>query len=434
MQQRLFDYGETVYSPTFLALTKNLILPGLYRGFDLFRAQGVVGSDTVELRPGCLLLPNGVFVEESASQRFHVAPPVDLGGSVNYLLICRHRVKTVFGGTPAEFLVIENSAEAIADALDSTDDPDHPWSYLVVGYINNVTVSGLISATLSTPERILDSLNKLVRRVVPGQDGTTDFQLSYDEVFAVPFGSKVSLINQSGYWPLPQQQYLPPAELTAALVTNSGGVTTVSAPMHGLTTGAFVCLSNSTVPEFLGVVGPITVIDADNFSFVQAGSVGASATDVKVTSCPFSTVLRSSVDKRPYYDVRSCSLLLTTVVPNGMIPVKVGIIAKNRSLGSASITIKAVNDASGTPVPLDSSGVTEIIKQFTQSTVFTRQDVSLLASVGAFPANGQMTIELELLNVQIAAVVISYNGAQPSNLEADGLDASGVIWRVAVTP
>lgn len=426
-QSRLFDFNETVTSSTLSALLRDLLMPGIYRGFD----ASVLTGGALSISPGAALLPNGVYVAEDRDQQFLIQPAPSDTAKINYLLICRHRIKNIVGGQPAEFVVTR--ADALDAALDSSDDPTAPWSYVVIAYINSVGTTGIRDAVVSTPRKIRNVLQSVIETIVVGQN-------SHERMFATPFGEGAVVVTDAGRFPLPSVAGSGAAVSVASVSFDEVGslVTLVAEDPHGFQSGQFVSVVNVTDTTYNGTYGPIAVVNPTTITFkkVVVGSLGPSTGGL--VSAVFSELASIEGREIRYYPALFGKLEFEAFVPKGLVPDEVFVVARSgASSGSLidsvpSVLIKVL-DSTGQPVVIQEGGTTERL-MLISSLDFVNHRTTLNASVSAFPTYGHFLVKLTINNVDLAGVIVSYRGVDASVIKTSDLSNSGIITDLVISP
>lgn len=145
-QARYFDYGFTLTSDAYAFLLSQTFVPGVYQGLDI--SQGV-SRDEVVISPGTVLLDDGVAINENQPQtiKFYT------GASQQFLVVVRHQLRHIVGGTPADFGVIpfDNLSGWVAG-----------YSYYVIGTISVHTTNTDVLITYSSAQKIKDRLAYII--------------------------------------------------------------------------------------------------------------------------------------------------------------------------------------------------------------------------------------------------------------------------------
>lgn len=98
-QARYFDYGETLTSDAYAFLLSQTFVPGVYQGLDVSSGST---PDEILIAPGTVLLDDGVAINENAQQTLRLGS-ISVG---QYLVVVKHKLQPIVGGTPATFGVI----------------------------------------------------------------------------------------------------------------------------------------------------------------------------------------------------------------------------------------------------------------------------------------------------------------------------------------
>ncbi len=98
-QRRIWNFGDTFTSERAITSAAALHEPGVYIGYDIT----LTDTDTFQLSPGWVLLPNGIVVGESTAIELTISPlPAT---ATNYTVVVRHTDADVMGGQAALYSV-----------------------------------------------------------------------------------------------------------------------------------------------------------------------------------------------------------------------------------------------------------------------------------------------------------------------------------------
>lgn len=145
-QARYFDYGFTLTSDAYAFLLSQTFVPGVYQGLDISRGAS---PDEVVIASGTVLLDDGVVINENQPQtiKFYT------GASQQFLVVVRHRLQHIVGGTPADFAVIpyDNLTVWVSG-----------YSYYVIGSVSVRPVGTGVDIVYSSAQKIQDRLAYII--------------------------------------------------------------------------------------------------------------------------------------------------------------------------------------------------------------------------------------------------------------------------------
>lgn len=157
-QSRFFDFGQNLTSDTFAELTRDLLVPGVYSGFNAETVPATGGDPSavvageVQLTPGTVLLDDGVLVVETEVQTFNFDTATF---PQRFVIVVTHMAVNIVGGQPAVFSIIPvQNLPLFVVGL----------SYYVLATVDIIDVTGLNHGSISNAQKIKDRLSQLLQQ------------------------------------------------------------------------------------------------------------------------------------------------------------------------------------------------------------------------------------------------------------------------------
>lgn len=117
VQQRVYNFGDTLTQGRTKAVAGKLLSPGVYEGLE----PAVLAPDILSLSPGSFLLPNGVLITETADITNIVYPPGWVGATGDFTLTADHDDIQAIGGSPVTYQIrpglLDRSGDPNANSL-----------------------------------------------------------------------------------------------------------------------------------------------------------------------------------------------------------------------------------------------------------------------------------------------------------------------------